>query len=80
MTILQSKSKQFLGSKQEQSEEKVKLKVEGEESYELEETFYSNMRSNERVNFWGSGQVRGSCRGKYKDNGRKSAERKKPQR
>ena len=51
MTIQQSKSKQFLVSKQEQSEEKVKLKVEGEESYELEETFYSNMRSNERVNF-----------------------------
>ena len=29
------------------------------------------MRSNERDNFRGKGQVRGSYRGKYKDNGRK---------
>ena len=40
----------FSESKQEQSEEKIKVKVE-DESYELEETFYSNMRSNERDNF-----------------------------
>ena len=40
----------FTESKQEQSEEKIKVKAE-DESYELEETFYSNMRSNERDNF-----------------------------
>ena len=34
-------------SKQEQSEEKIKIKVE-DESYELQETFSSIMRSNER--------------------------------
>ena len=79
MTMVKQVKAVFTESKQEQSEEKIKVKAE-DESYELEETFYSNMRSNERVNFWGSGQVRGSCRGKYKDNGRKSAERKKPQR
>ena len=54
-------------SRQEQSEEKTKVKVEYG-SYELEETCYSNMRSNERDNFRGKGQVRGSHRGKYKDN------------
>ena len=63
----------FSESKQEQSEEKIKVKVE-DESYELEETFYSNMRSNERDNFRGKGQVRGSYRDKYKD-GRKRGER-----
>ena len=40
----------FTESKQEQSEEKIKVKAE-DESYELEETFYSNMRSNESDNF-----------------------------
>ena len=45
--------------KQEQSEEKMKVKVE-DESYELEKTFYSNMRSNERD----KGQASGPCRGK----------------
>ena len=44
----------FSESKQEQSEEKIKVKVE-DESYELEETYYSNMRSNERDNFRGKG-------------------------
>ena len=63
----------FSESKQEQSEEKIKVKVE-DESYELEETFYSNMRNNERDNFRGKGQVRGSYRDKYKD-GRKRGER-----
>ena len=66
----------FSESKQEQSEEKIKIKVE-DESYELEETFYSNMRSNERDNFRGNSQVRGSYRGKYKDNGRKRGKRQK---
>ena len=42
----------FSESKQEQSDEKIKVKVEGE-SYELEETFYSKMRSNERDHFRG---------------------------
>ena len=37
----------FSESKQEQSEEKIKVKFE-DQSYELQETFYSNMRSNER--------------------------------
>ena len=64
----------FSESKQEQSEEKIKVKVE-DEGYELEETFYSNMRSNERDNFRGKGQVRGSYSGKYKDNVRKRDER-----
>ena len=63
-------------SKQEQSEEKIKVKIE-DESYEFEETFYSNMRSNERDNFRGKGQTRDSYRGKYKDNGRKRGERQK---
>ena len=63
----------FSESKQEQSEEKIKVKVE-DESYELEETFYSNMRSNERDNFSGKGQVRGLYRDRYKDNGRKRGE------
>ena len=66
----------FSESKQEQSGKKVKVKVE-DESYELEETFYSNMRSNERDNFRGKGQLRGSYRGIYKDNGRKRGERQK---
>ena len=66
----------FSESKQEQWEEKIKVKVE-DESYELEETFYSNMRSNEGDNFRGNGQVRGSYRGKYKDNVRKRGERHK---
>ena len=55
----------FSESKQEQSEEKIKVKVE-DESYKLEEIFCSNMRSNERDNFKGKGQVRGSYRDKYK--------------
>ena len=38
----------FSESKQEQSEEKIKVKVE-DESCELEQTFYSNMRSEARV-------------------------------
>ena len=63
----------FSESKQEQSEEKIKVKFE-DESYELVETFYSNMRSNKRDNFRGKGQVRGSYRDKYKD-GRKRGER-----
>ena len=49
----------FRESKQEQPEEKINVKVE-DESYELGETFYSNMRSNARDNFRGKGQVRGS--------------------
>ena len=63
-------------SKQEQSERKIKVKVE-DESYELQETFSSNMRSNESDHFRGKGQVRGSYRGKYKGNGRKRGERQK---
>ena len=51
----------FSKSKQEQLKENIKVKVE-DESYELEETFYSNMRSNERDDFRGNGQVRGSYR------------------
>ena len=66
----------FSDSKQEQSGKKVKVKVE-DESYELEETFYSNMRSNERDHFRGKVQVRGSYRRKYKGNGRKRGERQK---
>ena len=66
----------FSESKQEQSEEKIKVKVE-DESYDLEETIYSNMRSNERDNFKGKGQVTGSYRGKYKDNVRNRGERQK---
>ena len=66
----------FSESKLEQSEEKIKVKVENG-SYELEETFYSNMRSDGRDNFRGKGQVRGSYRGKYEDNGRKRGERQK---
>ena len=58
------------------NQEKIKVKVE-DESYELEETLYSNMRSNGRDNFRGKGQVRGSYRGKFKDNGRKRGERQK---
>ena len=54
----------FSECKQEQSEEKIKVKVE-DQSYKLEKTFYSNMRSNKRDNFRGKGQVRGSYRGKY---------------
>ena len=49
----------FRESKQEQPEEKINVKVE-DESYELGETFYSNMRSNARDNVRGKGQVRGS--------------------
>ena len=46
-------------------------------SYELEETFYSDMRSNEIDNFRGKSQVRGSYRGKYKDNVEKRGEEQK---
>ena len=67
----------FSGSKQEQLEEKIKVKVE-DESYELEKTFYSNMRSNERDNFRGNGQVRGSYRVKYKDVRKRGKTQKKP--
>ena len=35
-------------SKQKKSEEKIKVKVE-DEGHELEETFYSNMTSNEKI-------------------------------
>ena len=53
MTIMVTQVKVvFSESKQEQSDEKIKVKVEGE-SYELEETFYSKMRSNERDHFRG---------------------------
>ena len=54
-------------SKQVQPENKIKVEVE-DESYELEETFNSNMKSNERDKFRGKGQVSGSYRGKYEDN------------
>ena len=66
----------FSESKQEQSKENIKVKVE-DESYELEKTFCSNMRSNERDNLRGKDQVRGSNSGKYKDNGKKRGERQK---
>ena len=41
-------------SKQVQPENKIKVEVE-DESYELEETFNSNMKSNERDRFRGKG-------------------------
>ena len=72
--MVQQVKEVFSESKQEQSEEKIKVKVE-DEGNEVEETFYSNMRSNERDNFRDKGQVRGSYSGKYKDNVRKKDER-----
>ena len=69
-------------SKQEQSEKKTKVKVE-HESYELEQRFYENIKSNESDNFRGKVHGRGSYRGKYKDNekkrvkGKKATDRKK---
>ena len=67
----------FSESKQVQLEEKIKVKAE-DESYELEKTFYSNMRSYERDNFRGNGQVRGSYRVKYKDVRKRGKTQKKP--
>ena len=61
-------------SKREQSEEEIKVE---DESCELEETFFSNMKSNERDNCRGKGRVRGLYRDKYKDNDRKKAEKQK---
>ena len=61
-------------SKREQSEEEIKAE---DGSCELEETFYSNMKSNERDNCRGKGRVRGLYRDKCKDNDRKKGEKQK---